>query len=284
MSPVRPSHAAIFKRPNGVRRIALVAGHGRLPFIFADEARRDGVHVIGIAINGLTDGELESHVDRIYWRDITEPGKALEIFRQEKVNFVVMTGKIPKAVIFNRKFNLDKDVSEIMQKTVDSKDYTIIKAIAARLKKEGIHVMDPTFYFSKLLPPKGLLAKRPPTKEEWEDIRFGKKTAKKIAGMDIGQAVIVKKKMVIAVEAHEGTDEMIRRTGQLDGEGAVVIKVSRPHQDMRFDIPTIGPETVDSLIVVKAKVLAVEAKKTLVVDKDEIIKKADPAGISVVAI
>ncbi len=267
-----------------MKRIALVAGQGRLPFIFADEARKAGAHVIGVAMKGITDGDLESHVDKIYWGDITQPGKALEMFRQEKINYVVMTGKIPKAIIFNKKLNLDKDASEVLGNIVDSKDYTIIKAVAYRLKKDGIYVMDPTLYLSKLLLPKGLIAQRPPTKEEWEDINFGKSTAKRIAGMDIGQAVVIRKKMVVAVEAHEGTDAMIRRAGGLDGEGSVVVKVSRPHQDMKFDVPTIGPETIDSLIAAKARVLAIEAKKTLVVDKDEIVRKANAAGIAVVAI
>ncbi len=265
-------------------RIALVAGRGQLPLIFADEARKAGAHVIGIAINDLTDKALEAHVDKIYWGDITQPGKALEIFRQEKINFVAMTGKIPKAVIFNKKFNLDEHVTEVLRNTIDSKDYTIIKAIAIKLRREGIKVMDTTIYLSKLIPKRGLIAKRPPTKEEWQDIKFGRVVAKKISGMDIGQAVMVRKKMVITVEAHEGTDKMIRRAGGLDSDGAVVVKVSRPHQDMRFDVPTVGPETIDSLIVSKAKVLAVEAKKTLMVDREEIVRKADAAGIAVVAI
>jgi hypothetical protein len=267
-----------------MRRIALVAGGGSLPFIFSDEARKDGAYVVGLAVNGITSQELEKHVDRIYWGDITEPGKALGIMKAEKVDSVAMTGKIPKAVIFDKKFNLDEHVSEVMSKTIDSRDYTIIKAIAARLKREGISVMDPTVYLSKLIPARGLIAKREPTREEWQDIKFGLKAAKKISGLDIGQAVVVRKRMIVAVEAHEGTDSMIRRAGDLDGEGASVVKVSRPHQDMRFDVPTIGPETVDSVIAAGAKVLAVEAKKTLVVDREEIVRKADAAGIAVVAI
>ena len=266
------------------RRIALVAGSGRLPVLFADEARRDGSYVVGLAINGLTDRALESHVDSIHWGEITEPGKALDIFRKEKVNFIVMTGKIPKAVIFNKKLNLDEHARGVMTGTVDGRDYTIIKAIALRLKQEGISVMDPTLYLTKLLAVKGLIASREPTREERENIRFGAYAAKKLSGLDIGQAVMVRKKMIIAVEAHEGTDHMIRRTRDLDSEGAVVVKVSRPHQDMRFDVPTVGPETIESLISVKARVLAVEAKKTLIVDKDEVIRKADAAGISVLAI
>lgn len=267
-----------------MKRIALVAGQGRLPFIFSDEARKDGAYVVGIGINGITDAALENHVNKIYWGDITETKRALEVFRQEKVNFIAMTGKIPKAIIFNKKLNFDKDASEVLKSTIDSKDYTIIKAIATRFKREGIRVMDPTVYLSKLLPVKGLIAERTPTKDEWGDIKFGAKTAKKIAGMDIGQAVMVRKKMVIAVEAHEGTDKMIRRASELDSDGAVVVKVSRPHQDMKFDVPTIGPETIDSLIAAKAKVLAIEAKKTLVVDREELVRRADSSGIAVVAI
>lgn len=267
-----------------MKRIALIAGQGRLPFIFAECARKAGECVVGIAIKGITSQGLESHVDKIYWGDITEPRRALEIFKEENINYVVLTGKIPKAIIFNKKLNLDKDVSEIFRKTVDSKDYSIIRAIAARFKMEGIQVIDPTPYLSDLIPKKGLLARRSPTKKEWGDIRFGQKIAKKIAGMDIGQAVVVKRKSILAIEAIEGTDSAIRRAGTLDGDGAVVVKVSRPHQDMRFDIPTIGPETISSLIDAKAAVLAVEAKKTLVVDKDEIVRKADAANIAVVAI
>ncbi len=266
------------------RRIALVAGQGRLPLIFAGEARKDGVYVVGIAINGLTDRELASRVDRIYWGEITETARALKVFRDEKINFIVMTGKIPKSVIFNKKLKFDHDASAILKNTVDSKDYTIIKAIAGRLRKEGVRVMDPTIYLSKLLPEKGVIAGREPSAREWSDIRCGRKMARAIAGMDIGQAVMVRKGMVIAVEAHEGTDNMIRRASALDSDGAVVVKVARPRQDMRFDVPTVGSETIDSLIHSKAKALAVEAKKTLVVDKDEIARRAEAADIAVVAI
>lgn len=267
-----------------MRRIALIAGRGRLPLIFADEAKRCGAWVIGIAIKGITPPELQSHVDKIYWADIADTKKALEILRVEKVSNIAMTGKIPKGLIFSKRLKIDENASRVLKDTVDSRDYTIIKAVAAGFKKEGISVMDPTVYLSALLAKKGLLTRRAPTKEEWEDIRFGWKAAKKVAGMDIGQTVVVKKKMILAVEAIEGTDKAIERAGQLKVENAVIVKVSRPHQDMRFDIPAIGPETIDSLIEARAAVLAVEARKTLVVDKDEVVKKADAAGISVVAV
>jgi DUF1009 family protein len=267
-----------------MRRIALVAGKGRLPSIFADEARKNGDFVVGVAVNGLTSPELEGHVDRIHWGEITEPAKALDIFRQEKVDSIVMTGKMPKAIIFNRKFNLDKEAAGVLKNTVDRKDYTIIKAIASRLRKEGISLIDPMPYLKGLIPRKGPIAKRLPTANEMADVRFGYKTAKRMAGMDIGQAVCVRNKMVVAVEAHEGTDNMIRRAGSLDGAGSVIVKVARPRQDMRFDVPTIGPETIDSVIAAKAKVLAVEAGKTLVVNRDRLAELADTSDISVLAV
>ncbi|NQT06554.1 MAG: LpxI family protein [Candidatus Omnitrophica bacterium] len=268
-----------------MKRIALIAGRGRLPSIFASEARKAGEYIVGLAIEGITPRELQTQVDKIYWVRIDETKRALEILRSEKINSIVMTGKIPKAVIFNRKLNLTDEASEVFKKSVDSKDYTLIKGVASILKKEGMRVIDPTPYFSKLFQKKGLIARRSPTKDEWADIHFGAKIAKKISGMDIGQAVAVKRRMIITVEAVEGTDRAIRRIADLEkGEGAVIVKVSRPRQDMRFDVPAIGPDTIDSMIAAKASCLAVEAHKTLVVDKDEIVRKADSAGIAVLAI
>ncbi len=267
-----------------MKRIALIAGQGRLPLIFAERAKKEGDYVVSLGINDITPPELELRVNKAYWGSITDTKKALGILRDEKITHVVMTGKIPKAIIFNKELRLNEEASEIFRNTVDSKDYTIIKAIAFKLRKEGISVMDPTRYFSELLLKKGVISERPPTKDEWQDIKFGYKTAKRIAGMDIGQAVAIKKKMVLAVEAIEGTDKMIRRAGDLGTKKAVIVKVARPRQDMRFDVPTIGPETIDSMIAANAAVLAVEAKKTLVVDRNEIRRKADAANIAIAAI
>lgn len=269
-----------------MKRIALIAGRGRLPQIFADEARRAGEFIIGIAIRGLTPPELESHVDKIYWGEPSEARRAVEIFKAEKASYVVMIGNIPKVLMFNKQVTEDKVASEIFNKSIDGKDYSIMRAIVCRLGREGVRVMDPTPYIKKLIPRKGLIAKRPPTRKEWEDIRFGYKMAKKISGLDIGQTVVIKNKVVIAVEAIEGTDAAIKRAGGLEGvgRGAVVVKVARPGQDMRLDIPTIGPESIDALIGAGCSTIAVQAGKTLVVDRDEIIKKADQAGISVVAV
>ena len=267
-----------------MKRIALLAGAGRLPIIFASEAKKNGAEILGVGIKGLTSPELEKHVDKIYWDRITEGAKLLNMLREEKVNYVVMTGKVPKSVLFDRKITFDEESTKVLKNTINRKDYVIIKMVARRLAREGIRILDSTMYLKKLLLPKGVITKREPTQEEWGDIRFGKKIAKQFAGMDIGQTVVVKNKAVLALEAIEGTDEAIKRGGALGKNDVVVIKVARPRQDMRFDVPAVGPETIDSLASAGARVLAVEARKTLVVDKEDLIRKADNKNITVVAI
>ena len=267
-----------------MKRIALLAGAGRLPIIFASEAKKNGAEILGVGIKGLTSPELEKHVDKIYWDRITEGAKLLNMLREEKVNYVVMTGKVPKSVLFDRKITFDEESTKVLKNTINRKDYVIIKMVARRLAREGIRILDSTMYLKKLLLPKGVITKREPTQEEWGDIRFGKKIAKQLAGMDIGQTVVVKNKAVLALEAIEGTDEAIKRGGALGKNDVVVIKVARPRQDMRFDVPAVGPETIDSLASAGARVLAVEARKTLVVDKEDLIRKADNKNITVVAI
>lgn len=267
-----------------MKRIALLAGGGKLPLIFADRIKSGGEYVIGLAIEGLTLRGLDSRVDRIYWGDVTEVERALEILRSEKINYIAMAGKIPKSLVFNRGLADNKIASGVFARTMDSRDYTLIKMVALVLRKKGVNVLDPTPYLLPLIPKKGVMTRKAPTEAQWQDIKFGAKAAKNIAGMDIGQAVVVKKRLVAAVEAIEGTDETIKRAGALVGEGAVIVKVARPRQDMRFDIPTIGPETIDAMISAKAAALAVEAKRTLMIDRGEIIRKADASGIVVVAI
>ncbi len=266
------------------KRIAVLAGSGQLPLIFAKCAKSKGEYIIGIAIEDLTSPDLENSVDKIYWGKSDEAKRALEIIKQERISHVVLIGNIPKALVFNKKVTLNEGAQEVLRSTVDSRDYTILKAIDLRLRREGARIMDPTPYITPLIPKKGLLTKRPPTKEEWEDIKFGQKAAKRMAGLDIGQTVIVKNKLIVAVEAIEGTDKAIRRAGEIGGEGTVVVKMARPKQDMKFDIPTIGCETIDSLIAAKASVLAIEAGKMLVLNRDELIRKSNSANISVIAI
>jgi len=266
------------------KRIGLLSGAGRLPIIFADEASRDGAEVVALGIKGLTLPELEKHVDKLYWEEITQGGQILKLLKEERINHVAMVGKIPKSVLFNKNLKFDSESTEALKNTVNRKDFVMLKMIASALAKVGVRLLDPTIYLKKLLPQKGVLTKRAPSTQEWDDINFGKKIARQLAAMDIGQTVVVKNKSVLALEAIEGTDLAIKRGGELGGGEVVVIKFARPRQDMRFDVPAVGIDTMNSLIKSGATALAIEAKKTLVVDREELMNMANSAGITVVAI
>ena len=164
------------------------------------------------------------------------------------------------------------------------KDDSILRAVAAELESEGITVRESTLYLDNLLAPAGVLTRKKPSKDEQKDIEFGWETAKEIGRLDIGQTVVVKNQAVLAVEAIEGTDEAIRRGGRLCGQGAVVVKICKPHQDLRFDLPAVGMQTIDTMREVKASCLAIEAGKTIIFDREAVMEAANQAGITVVAI
>jgi DUF1009 family protein len=195
-----------------------------------------------------------------------------------------LLGKIKKELFFKDEAALDDDAKRLLEKTGDKKDYAILAEVAKAFRKFGVKVIDPSVYLKEFIPAKGLLAGKEPGKTEWEDIEFAKLVAREIARFDVGQTVAVKDKTVIAVEAVEGTDEAIGRAGKFSGGGFVVVKMARPEQDMRFDIPLAGIETVKMLIRAKGKVLALEAGRTLLMDRKEIAALADQSDISVVAV
>jgi len=265
-------------------RIGLVAGYGKLPLIFAQAAKEKGETVIGFGLKGVTDENLAGCVDRMHWLEWGGFKKALLLIAAERIKRIVMLGKIKKDVFFKGDEEFDDKARKILEETKDRKDYSILSEISKVLKTFGIEVMDPTGYLKELMPSKGVLTKREPTKDEWGDIDYGKLVAKDLSRYDIGQTIAVKDKTVIALEAVEGTDEMIRRAGRLARAGFVVVKVARPHQDMKFDIPLIGPDTLNALIEAKGKALALEGERTLLMDKSELVKIADENSISVVVI
>jgi len=184
----------------------------------------------------------------------------------------------------NAKDNFDEEAKEALGKIRDKKDYAIFNGVAGVLKKIGVEVLDSTMYFKDLIPQKGVITKRSPSKEESEDINYGEKIARQMAGFDIGQTVAVKDRTVIAIEAIEGTDGTIARAGGLVSGGFVVVKTARPDQDMRFDVPLIGPDTIRVAIKAGATAFALESGKTLLMDKEELIKLADASNLSVVII
>ena len=265
-------------------KIALLAGNGRFPIIFAKAAKKNNVKLIAIAINEETSKDLEKYVDKIYWLGAGELEKLSRILKKEKLTSCVMAGQVRHKLLFDKNIKIDALMKELLSKVKDKKTDSLIGAVANRLEASGIKLLDSTIFLKDLLPEKGLLTKTPLDKSVLEDIEFGKDIAKSIAGLDIGQSIVVKDKVVLAVESIEGTDEAIKRGAQYGKEGVVVIKVSKPNQDMRFDVPIIGPDTIRLLKELKASSIAIEAKKTLIIDREETINLANESNIGIIAI
>jgi len=267
-----------------MEKIGLIAGSGKFPLIFSQYAKARGRNICAVAVKGETSKELEDLVDRVYWVEVGQLERLFKIFKDEGITRAIMAGKISPTLLLKDDLAVDEELKELLDHAKDKRADSLLGAVARRLKKAGIDLIDSTTYLSDLLPHEGILTQRQPSQAEWEDIRFGFDIARKIAGLDIGQTVVVKDKAILAIEAIEGTDEAIRRGGALGNGEVVVVKVSKPKQDMRFDIPVVGPETIRSLTQAKASCLAIEAQKTLLIDKEEVVRLADRSGISVAVI
>lgn len=264
-------------------RIGLIAGNGRFPIIFAENVRRLGYTVSAVAHIGETAPELERHVERIHWIKIGQFNKLINALKEDGVQQAVMLGGIKKTHVFTT-VRPDLRALAVASRLRQLKDDAILREVAAELESEGIRVRESTFGLHGILVEEGSLTKRSPSKNEWEDVRYGWEVAREVGRLDIGQCVVIKDRVVVAVEAVEGTDETIRRGGALAREGAVVVKRSKPQQDLRFDLPAVGPATIDTMKAMKASVLALEAGRSVILDRDEMLRKADKAGIAVVGL
>jgi DUF1009 family protein len=265
------------------RKIGLIAGNGKFPLIFAQEAKRVGAEVVALAIKKETSPSLENLVDRIHWVNVGQLGDLIEICKKEGITRAVMAGQVRHTRLFGQ-VRLDARAMALLAGVKDKKANSLLGAVADELLREGIELIDSATYLSHLLPSPGILTRRKPTQKEWRDIEFGHKMAKEIAGLDIGQTVVVKDQTVLAVEGMDGTDRTIKRGGKLGRGGVVVVKVSKPQQDRRFDLPIVGERTVEVLKQAKTKVLAFSARNTILLDREKVIKNANQYGISLVAI
>ncbi len=264
-------------------RIGLIAGNGRFPIIFAKNAKKQGYTVSAVAHEGETDPELANHVDRIHWIKIGQFNKLINALKGDGVRQAVMLGGISKTHVFTA-VRPDFRALALATRLAWWKDDDILRGIAAELESEGITIRESTFGLEGILVEEGFLTDRKPSRKEWEDVRYGWEVAREIGRLDIGQCVVVKDRVVVAVEAVEGTDGAIRRGGELAKEGAVVVKRSKPQQDLRFDLPAVGPRTIEVMESVKATVLALEAGKSVLLDREEMLRKAEQAGIAIVGI
>lgn len=265
-----------------MKTLGLISGMGELPKVVASEARAKGYRVVAIALEPLADKTLASYVDEIKWINVGKLGEIIESLKRSDVREAVMAGKVPKSLLYKSRIIPDLRAVKLLFSLKDKSDDSIMLAIAKELEKDGITLLDTTDFSSGLLTPEGLLTEEGITENEWKDVAFGWKIAKEIGRLDIGQTAVVKDQAVMAIEAIEGTDEAILRGGRLAGKGAVVVKVSKPKQDMRFDVPVVGMNTLKSMIEVNARVLAVEAGKSILLQRENMVKEADESGISVV--
>ena len=265
-------------------QIGIIAGMGELPVIIAKDARERGYKVITVALETLASLEMDSVSDEIRWVNPGKFGELIDILKKHQIKEAIMAGKVPKSLLFKSKITPDLRAVKLLFSIKDKSDDAILNAITKELAGEGIEIIDTTKFSPHLLTPVGCLTRKKPDEEQWKDIEFGWKIAREIGKLDIGQTVVIKGKAVMAIEAIEGTDEAILRGGKWAGDGAVVVKVSKPQQDMRMDVPAVGPDTLKSMEKVNAKVLALEAHRSMIVDRETVIRVAESAGIVIVGI
>jgi UDP-2,3-diacylglucosamine hydrolase len=266
-------------------RLGLIAGHGRFPFLVLDAARGAGHHVTVVALKEETFPELAdlaAHAPAapIHWISVGQLGKCISVLKEAGVSRAVMAGQVKHTKLFDVRPDMTA-LSVLMRLKARNTD-ALISAVADVLRDNGIELIDSTAFLAPLMAQAGVLTGRGPTALEQAELDFGYRIADAIAGMDIGQMIVVKSAAVVAVEAMEGTDAVIARAGQLAGPGTCVIKVAKPNQDMRFDVPVVGVSTIEAMRAAGATILSVDAGKTLMIDGDAIIRAADAAGICLV--
>ena len=270
------------------KKLGLIAGSGQFPLLVADAATRAGAEVIAVGLAGVTDPALAKRVARFESFKLGQISKPIEIFKSEGVTQAVMAGKVQHASVFGGVMP-DLRAMKVLARLKDKRTDTILAAVAEEFAKDGIELLPSHVYLKDLLASLGPMTKRKPGPAEQADIDLGVRAAKALAGFDIGQSVVVGENAVVAVEAMEGTDACVLRAGELarahgSKGGLVVVKVAKPKQDFRFDLPVVGLETLEVLAKAGASTLAVEAGKTLVFDKDEFLKRADAMKIAVVGV
>ncbi len=263
-------------------RIGIIAGSGEFPFLVLVEARKRGYSVAVAGIKGEAQPGLRSKADIFRWVTAGRIQDLISFFKENRVKEAVFAGKVDHRIIFKRG-RFDKTALNLLAQTQERSPTAIIKAVIDHFSREGIHVKDPTVFISSTFCPEGILTQTKASPKVKEDIAFGWTIARHLADLDIGQTVIVKDKAVVAVEGLEGTDEAIQRGGHLAGEEIVVVKVSRPSQDARIDLPAVGLKTVERLCEVKGRALCLQAQKVLFFQREKAAALADAHGISIVA-
>jgi DUF1009 family protein len=275
--------------PETRQPVGLLAGWGRFPITFAVKAKAAGLPVVCVGIRGEADPLLASLVQRFYWSGPAHMGRMIRLFKRAGVERVVMAGKVHKADLLHKPWKVLTLLPDwrtlwwwFFHRRADNRDDTLLLGMIAEFARDGLHFDSALDLCPELLVRPGVLTKRKPTAAEERDIAFGWRLAKEMGRLDVGQSVAVKERSVLAVEAVEGTDRAILRAGELCRSGGfVVVKVAKPQQDRRFDVPTVGPSTVETLHRAGGRVLAVEAGQTILLDEAETIQLADRLGLTI---
>lgn len=266
------------------RRYGLIAGNGRFPFLVLEGARRRGIEMVVAAIREETSPEIERQARIVRWLGVGQLGRLIEFFHEHGVTHAVLAGQVKHVQIFGPSVP-DWRMVKLLWRLPRKNTNSVIGAVIAELEGEGIEVVDSTLFVSELLAPEGVLTARAPSRAELDDLRYGLEIAREIARLDLGQTIAVKDRAVVAIEAMEGTDATIRRAASLTGgRPFVVVKVARPNQDMRFDVPVIGAPTIETMIHCHATALAITARKTLLLDREQMLALANRHRIAVLAV
>lgn len=266
--------------PSTVSPLGLIAGNGTFPFLVARAARKTGRRVVCVAINEETAPELAGEVDEIHWLSLGQLGRAIEALKGGGASEAVMAGQVKHRQIFAG-IVPDLTLLGVLARLAIKNTDSLIGGVADALEREGIRLLPSTALLEDQLATPGAMTRSRPSAGELKDVEYGRDVADALARLDLGQTVVVKGRAAVALEAMEGTDEVIRRAGRIAGPGTVVVKVAKPRQDMRFDVPVVGPATLDAMKDASAVVLAVDAARTLILDRPAFLARADALGMAV---
>ncbi len=264
-------------------KFGLIAGNGEFPFLVVEGAKKQGASLAVVAIKEETDKRIEEVAERVVWVGIGQLGRMISFFKKEAVEKVIMAGQVKHVQIFSGALpdlRMVKMLWNLPQRNTDA----LIGGVAGEMSKEGIELIDSTYFIQDLLAKEGVLTKRKPDANEQANIEYGLRVANEIARLDLGQTIVARAKACVAIEAMEGTDAVIKRAGELTKGKLTVIKVAKPNQDMRFDVPVVGVPTIQTMIAAGATCLCLTARKTLIFDKEEMLELANQNKISIVAV
>jgi DUF1009 family protein len=265
-------------------KYGLIAGNGKFPLLVLEAARSQGIEMVVAAIKEETFPEIEKHARTVHWMSLGQLGRLIKTFKSEGVSHAIMAGQVKHKQIFSS-IVPDLKMIQLLASLATKNTDSLIGAVARVLENEGIHLVESTAFLRPLLPEPGVLTRRRPSDEEKLDLDYGYQLARELGRLDVGQTVVVTDRACVALEAMEGTDAVMERAASLvNGRPLRAVKLAKPSQDLRFDVPVIGPATVQLMARLNISALAIEARKTLMIDRDELLKEADERGISIIAV